>query len=55
MNARKAAEAQIIATTCGGHTDPVERRLRLRRVFVAGIALMVATVVTVELACQSLS
>jgi len=33
----------------GRQVDLVERRLRLRRVFVAGIALMVALVVTAEL------
>lgn len=42
------AGAAILLIWRGRHVDLVERRLRLRRVFVAGIALMVAIVVTAE-------
>lgn len=43
------AGAAILLIWRGRHVDLVERRLQLRRVFVAGIALMVAVVVTAEL------
>jgi AraC-like DNA-binding protein len=43
------AVAAIVLIWRGRHVDLVERRLQLRRVFVAGIAIMVALVVTTEL------
>jgi len=43
------AVAAVAVIWRGRQVDLVERRLRLRRVFIAGIALMVAIVVTAEL------